>query len=432
MRKLTIGLVGYGNVGSGLVQFLQKKKNFIKNKFQVEFAFKAICDKTIPDRKPAVPEGTLLTADYKELLKDPEITTIVELIGGVHPAREIILDAIKNGKHVVTANKSVISSHGKELFEQAQAHSVNLLYESSVMAGVPSIKMLSEGLAGNKFNAVYGIINGTCNYILSEMTSKKLSFAQALEQAQKNGFAESDPTLDINGMDSAHKIAILVNLAIRKFINLKEIHTEGIQHISHDDIEHAERLGLTIKLLAIAKRVHHELEVRVHPTLISKDHPLASINGVMNALYIDADPMGKILMSGEGAGQMAAASGVVADLINLASRSEKTAPRFFCNTHAESTEMQVIKIDQIMTKFYLRFMATDKPGVLAQIAGVLGKYDVGINSVTQNVHNKAATVPVVMLTEFAPEQMVRQALEEIHKLPIARGKPVAIRMEKLS
>jgi len=431
MKKISIGLIGYGNVGSGVVKFLNNKKSYLRDRFQVEFEIKAICDLRFRDDKPAGLGKILLLTDVRQLVTDPEIDTVIELIGGLHPAREFVVEALKNKKHVATANKSLIANFGKELFALAHENNRNIYFESAVMAGVPIIKMLTEGIAGNHCNSLYGIINGTCNYILTEMSQRGYSFAEAVKCAQAKGFAEADPTLDVNGMDSAHKLAILIYLAMGKFIPLKDIYTEGITHISHEDIEYAESLGLVIKLLAIAKKDKNSIEARVHPTLIAKNHPLASINGVFNATYLNADPLGDVLLSGEGAVQMAAASGVVSDLINLAARGESPAHDFPGNIIYETPGLSMRKIDDISTRFYFRFMAVDKPGVLSQIAGILGKHGISINSVTQKVHNKIAAVPLVMLTDYAEEKMVRVALDKIHKLAIVKSKPVAIRMENL-
>ncbi|MBU1996178.1 MAG: homoserine dehydrogenase, partial [Candidatus Omnitrophica bacterium] len=316
-----------------------------------------------------------------------------------------------------------------ELFKIAQENKCHLYFESSVGAGIPIIKSITEGIVGNKFKAIYGIINGTCNFILSEMSEKNCSFEDALKEAQRLGYAESDPTLDINGMDSAHKLAILAQLTFGKFLKVKDIYTEGITQISHDDIEYAKSLNLTIKLLAIAKKTNNKIEARVHPTLISKNHPLASINSVYNAVYLDADPLGKILLSGEGAGKMAAASGVISDLINFASKGADR--KLICNLYDENTKLSLGNIDDVETKFYIRFLAADKPGVLSKISGILGKQGISINSLTQKAHNKTAAVPVVMLTDYTTEKKLRTALNAIKKLPAIKGTPVAIRMEKL-
>ena len=430
MNKLNIGLVGLGNVGGGVVKLLQRHRGYFKAKYDAEFNLKSVHDRSIDRKRSLLGPNVETVNHYNDIIRDPEIDVVIELIGGMHPARDIMTESLKNGKHVITANKEVIAQSGKELFELAQKHNRHIYFESSVGAGIPIIKALTEGVAGNKFRRLYGIINGTCNFILTEMGRSDLTFRQALEEAQRKGFAESDPSLDINGTDSAHKLAILVYLAFGKSITSKDIHVEGITHISHDDIEHANSLNLTIKLLAIAKRVDSEIEARVHPTLIPKDHPLASINGIFNALFLDVDPLGDVMLSGEGAGQMAAASGVISDLVNLSARHGSDPHTLISNLVQENQDVVLRKIDQIRTKFYLRFMASDKPGVLASIAGILGNHGISINSVTQKVHNQAATVPIIMLTEEASEEKARLALDEIYKIGIVKSKPVAIRMEK--
>ncbi len=429
MNKIHIGLLGYGNVGSGVVQWLRKGKKDFAEKFGAEFVLKTLCDRSIQKKDTSGLSRTTLTTKFEDILDDPDIDVVIELIGGMQPAEMIVVEALKKGKHVITANKELIANKGEKLFELAKKQGRHLYFESSVGAGIPIIKTFTEGLAGNQFHSVYGIINGTCNFILDEMTRRDYSFEEALAEAQKRGYAESDPTLDINGMDSTHKLAILVSLAFGKYVKVKNIYTEGIEHISHQDIEYAESLNLCIKLLAIAKKVGNEIEARVHPTLISKDHPLAAINGIYNAVSLEADPLGTILLSGEGAGQMAAASGVISDLVNLSGSG--AGSNLFCNVPHTPSHLTMRTIDQIKTKFYIRFMATDKPGVLSKITGVLGQHGISINSVTQKTHNPAATVPVIMLTEYTTEKELRAALKEIHKLPIMKSKPVAIRMEKL-
>jgi len=429
MNKINIGLIGYGTVGSGVVKLLSQRKTYIQNKFNTDFVIKTLCDRSIRKKNIRGLSRTLLTTKSLDVLNDPKIDIVVELIGGMHPAKEIVLKAFNQGKHVVTANKELIANCGKELFQLARKKNCHLYFESSVGAGIPIIKNITEGVAGNKFKSIYGIINGTCNFILSEMTQNHCSFADALHQAQEKGFAESNPTLDINGMDSAHKLAILIYLAFGKFVSVKDIYREGITQISHDDIEYATSLNLTIKLLAIAKKEDKKIEARVHPTLISVDHPLSSVNSIYNAVYMNTDPLGSTLLSGEGAGQMAAASGVVSDLINFASRGHSSG--LPSNLYSEASGLKLRKIDQIKTKFYIRFMVTDKPGVLSVITGILGKHHIGINSVTQKAHNPTSTVPVIMLTDYTTEKMLRLALNKIYKLPLVKSKPVAIRMEKL-
>ncbi len=430
MVNVNVGIIGYGVVGSGLVQLLKKRRLNIRSKYDIDFHIKTLCDRSIFAKDPKGLDKCLKTDNVNDILDDNEIQVVVELMGGLNPAKDIVTKALSKGKHVVTANKDLIANHGQELFKLAKEKKCYLMYESAVGAGIPIIKTLSEGIAGNFYNGVFGIVNGTCNFILTEMAKNNLSFAQALEEAQKRGYAESDPTLDINGMDSTHKLAILIYLAFGQHVKVKDIYREGISHISHDDIEHAESLNKTIKLLAIAKKVNDEIEARVHPTLIPKEHPLASINGIYNAVYLDADPQGEVLLSGKGAGQLAAASGALSDLINLFSGGQNAS--LLSNYIADdNTPLKLRSIDQIQTKFYLRFMAQDKVGVLSKITGVLGEHNVGINSVTQKEHSQTSSVPVIMLTDYTTEKSLRDALTMIQTLGIVKTKPVAIRMENL-
>jgi len=429
--RINIGIIGYGVVGSGVVKILKNRRKYMRERYKKDFFIKTICDRSILKKNPPGLDNTLLTTDINAVLNDPDIHVVVELIGGMNPAKDIVLRSLRGGKHVVTANKELIANCGQELFREAIAHKRTLFFESSVMAGIPIIRMITEGLAGNKINGLYGIINGTCNYILSEMTKNKISFAEALRAAQEKGYAESNPTLDINGMDATHKLVVLVFLALGKFISVKEIHTEGINHISQDDIEYAESLGLAIKLLAIAKKVGNELDVRVHPTLIDKDHSLATVNNVDNAIFFEADPVGDIFIEGAGAGQGSAASGIVSDLMNLADRTEGATPRWVGNSVEEIDTLTIRKIDEVETRFYIRLMLVDKPGVLSAIFNIFGQYNISIASVQQKSQNKMSAVPVVMLTHHVKERLMKEALEQLDQLPVVRGKPVAIRMEKL-
>lgn len=429
MNKMNIGLFGYGVVGRGVVKYLAKFRGRYKKQYNTDFVLKTICDRSIDKKDTSKAKSARLTKNIDDILNDPSIDVLVELIGGMQPAKQIVTKALKKGKHVITANKGLIAAHGKELFAVAKANNCFLYYESAVGAGIPIIKTISEGVAGNQYNGVYGIINGTCNFILDEMSAKNLSFEKALKLAQYKGYAETDPTMDINGMDATYKLAILIKLAFGKFINVKDIYTEGIEHISHDDIEAANNLGLSIKLLAIAKRVDGKVEARVHPTLIAKKHPLASIRGVFNGVFLETRPLGKILLSGEGAGQYAAASGIISDLINLISHDE--SKKLYCNDNAD-VDLNLGELADVETKFYLRFDATDKPGVLSEITSILGKAGISINSVTQKIHTKTQHVPVIMLTEFTTERKLRAALAKIARLKNIQGKPVAIRMEKLN
>lgn len=429
MNQLKIGIIGYGTVGQGVAKILKKNRQVFKQKFGTDFVIKRIVDRSIHKKNTKFLGAVKCSKDFDDILTDAEIDIVIELIGGKQPAKQIVRKALMSGKDVITANKDLIANHGLDLFAVAESQGRHLYYESAVGAGIPVIKTISETIAGNKFKGIYGIINGTCNFILDEMTTKKCTFESALKDAQQKGYAESDPTLDVNGMDSTHKLAILTMLAFGVSVPVKEIYTEGIEDISDIDIAYAESLDLSIKLLAIAKEDRGNLEVRVHPTLISKCHPLASINSIYNAVFLNADPMGDVMLSGEGAGQMAAASGVIADLMNSANAPNNP---MYCNNANPESKLNIRKIDHIETKFYIRISAADKPGVLSQVTGILGRANIGINSVSQQMHDTALkSIPVIMLTENTTEQKLRSALNKIQKLPSIKGKPVAIRMERL-
>ncbi|MBF0485031.1 MAG: homoserine dehydrogenase [Candidatus Omnitrophica bacterium] len=432
MKKIKVGLIGLGTVGAGVAKLIKTRHAYVKAKFNVDLELKTICDLKIDPKLRKSLATVKATSNFHEILNDPDIDVVVELIGGLHPAYEIISGALNKDKHVVTANKAVISNYGRELFRLAHEKKRSVYFESAVLAGVPIIKTLTEGIAGNQFTGLYGIVNGTCNFILTEMSTNGLSFESSVKLAQDKGYAESDPTLDINGMDSAHKLAVLIALAMGKFLKVKEdIYTEGITHISAEDLAYADQMGLTIKLLAIAKKNNNKIEARVHPTLISKKHPLASVNNVYNAVLLDADALGDVLLVGQGAGQMAAASGVFSDLINLAIDNE-TGPRTWIGDNPNEIEKIALRsMDEIETEFYIRLMVLDRPGVLSKITGILGQCGISIASVTQKAVNKNSFVPLVMLTHVAKESSVKKALQKINQLKEVAAKPVAIRMEQL-
>lgn len=428
MKKVVVGVIGTGVVGCGVATLLVKRRAEFKKQYGVDFVLKTVCDLKPPVQALKKIGGSFnITKKSDDILNDPDIHIVAELIGGLHPAKEFIAQALKNGKDVVTANKAVISNFGQELFALARQHGRSLYYESAVLAGVPIIKTITEGIAGNRYDGLLGILNGTCNYILSEMTSAGLSFDEALKLAQQKGYAESDPTLDINGMDTAHKLAILVSLAMGKFINVKEIHTEGITHISHADIEFAEEMGWSIKLLAIAKKTKGGVDARVHPTLLPKSHPMAKVDSVINACYLEADPLGDVMLQGAGAGQMAAASGVISDMVNLAVNENH---QWFGNHPEDIHKLVVEKVDKVVTEYYVRLMVADKPGVLSKITGIFGKFNISIASMTQKEKHATSAVPLVFLTHEASEASMMKALATLKMLPEVKAKPVAIRMER--
>ncbi len=389
-----------------------------------------VCDRDFrPSRGFRLPAGVGTTDPWK-ILRDPEIDIVVELIGGHQPAMTYILEAFRAGKHVVTANKALLAHAGEELFVAANNAERQLCFEASVGGGVPIVKALRESLVANDLDAILGIVNGTSNYILSRMREKQLSFHEALLEAKHHGYAERNPTLDIEGYDAAHKLAILTLLGFGIQVPLGQIHIEGISALSQADIQYADELGYCIKPLAIAKQVDHELEVRVHPTLLAKSHLLANVNGVYNGIYVHGDLVGGQLLYGRGAGQNPAASSVVSDIADVARQISAGFTGHVPLDWYPSQRIQRLRpIGAIETRYYFRFLAIDKPGVLSRIAGILGRHHISIASVHQKERRAARIVPVVMMTHEAKEAHVRAALHEIDRLAHIKRGTVAIRVE---
>jgi homoserine dehydrogenase len=431
MKKINVGLIGFGNVGSGVVKILRERKALLCAKIGSEINIKKICDKDIGAKRNVSVDKVLLTTNAKEVLNDPQVDIVVELIGGKHPAKEFIIEALKNGKNIVTANKALLAEEGKELFALARDRGKSIYFEASVGAGIPIIKSLRQGLVANKFSSVFGIVNGTSNYVLSQMSLKNREFSECLKEAKLKGYAESDPTLDIEGMDSAHKLILLTYLCFGKIVSLDDIFIEGISRVSLADVNYARELGFEIKLLAIAKKEKDELEVRVHPTFLSRNHMLSSVGGIFNAIYVSSDLAGELLFYGPGAGQLSAASAVVSDLVDLAQDIKAGLFRPTLNIVEDNTIKRLRKIDDFESKYYIRFSAVDKPGVLAKISGILAKSGISIASVTQKEKFKAQVVPIVMITHEAGEKELRQALGEINRLDVIKEKTVAIRIEEV-
>jgi len=431
MKKINVGLIGFGNVGSGAVKILSERKQLLSNKIGLEINIKKICDKDLSSKRNVAFDRSLFTKDAKEVINDPQIDIIVELIGGIHPAKEFITEALKKGKSVVTANKALLAQDGRELLALAQDRGKSIYFEASVGAGIPIIKSLREGLVANKFYSIFGIVNGTSNFILSQMSNEKCSFNDALRQAQARGFAEKDPTLDIDGIDSAHKLILLTYLAFGKFVSLENIFVEGISQVSLADINYAAEMGFEIKLLAIAKKDSDELEVRVHPTLIPKTHLLSSVSGIFNAIYVSSDLAGNLMFYGPGAGQLSAASAVVSDLVELTQGIKAGMFRPTLNIVEDKSIKKLRSINEIEARYYLRFVTADKPGVLAKISGILARFGISIASVTQKEKKKAQVVPIVIIIHEAKEKDIRSALELIGRLDIVKEKSIAIRIEEL-
>jgi homoserine dehydrogenase len=431
MKKINIGIIGFGNVGSGVVRILRDRKAMLSGKIGSPINIKKICDSDLTSKRNVSVEKSLLSKNVSDILDDPQIDVVIELIGGIHPSKEFVIAALKKGKHVITANKALLAQCGRELFALAQDCGKSIYFEAAVGAGIPIIKSLREGLVANKFNSVFGIVNGTSNYVLSAMTGKNCSFSEALREAKIKGFAEKDPTFDIEGIDSAHKLIILTYLCFGKFVDINDVFVEGISSVSNLDINYAKELGFSIKLLAIAKKEADSLEVRVHPTLVRDSHMLASVDGVFNAIYVSSDLAGELLFYGPGAGQMSAASAVVSDLVDLIQDLKAGMFRPTLNNVPDIAIKRLRRIDEFESRHYIRFTTLDKPGVLAKISGVLSKFGISIASVTQKERAKAKSVPIVMVIHEAKEKNLRSALEIIDRLNIIKEKSVAIRIEDI-
>lgn len=430
--RIGIGMIGFGTVGTGVARVLLDNATLIRRRVGVPIDLVRIADLDITrDRGIALPPG-LLTTEAKQVLTDPAVDVVVELIGGYDAAKRVILEAIAAGKHVVTANKALLALHGEEIFDAASRKGVELGFEASVGGGIPVIRALTEGLAGNTVQSIYGIINGTSNYILSRMTHEGHSFEAVLADAQREGYAEADPTFDVSGIDSAHKLAILANLAYGTPVNFKEIYTEGITHITPIDIAYAREFGFTIKLLAIAKLIDGEVEARVHPTMVPSVSPIAQVEGVYNAIQLVGDAVGDVVLYGRGAGSLPTGSAVVSDIIaigrNLLKGSVGRVPAASFQQD-QRRPLRMKPMEEITSLYYLRFMVVDRPGVLAQIAGELGRCGISISSMLQQGRREGQTVPVVIKTHMARERDVQTALREINRKPFVSEPTRLIRVE---
>jgi len=430
-QNINVGIIGLGTVGSGAFRILRDNAELIRQRVgvPVEVVKIAVRD-TGRDRGLQIP-ATILTDNPSQITDDPNIDIVVELIGGYEPAKQLLLAAIARGKHVVTANKALLAVHGGELHAAARLAGVAIGFEGSVAGGIPVIKALKESLAANRILSIYGIINGTSNYILTKMTDEERAFDDVLREAQGAGYAEADPTFDVGGIDTAHKLAILVNLAFGIPIDLNDIFTEGITAISPLDIDFGKTLGFKVKLLAIAKLHNGKAEARVHPTMVPDEYPIAKVGGVYNAIQIVGDACQDIMLYGRGAGSLPTGSAVVADIMDIArymlmepSRRLPAAPS---GNALPLPELQPMA--SVSTLYYLRLMAMDEPGVLSQISGVLGQHRISIAQMIQRGRKQGGSVPLVIMTHTALERDIQKALVKIEALTCVTEKPVLIRVE---
>jgi homoserine dehydrogenase len=435
MQQVNLGMIGGGTVGSGVFHALQQNGGLMAARLGVKLAFRKIAVKAFDEPRPYPIARELMTTDWQEVVNDPQIHVVIELVGGTGIAKTMVLAALAQGKAVITANKALISACGPELFAAAARHGVNLYYEASVCGGIPIIKSLREGFVANQFPAIYGIVNGTCNYILSRMKTEGADFAAVLADAQKHGYAETPPDLDIDGIDAQHKIGILTSLAHGFWVDHHAIHTEGIRHVSKIDMQFAEKLGYTIKLLGIAKQVAGKkpgVQVSVYPALIPSSHVLASVNGVFNACFVRGDVVGDTLFYGRGAGKDATASAVLSDVADAALDLKNGAKVRVAPFVAHAKKSRIVPLDEVSSPYYVRFNVVDKPGVMAKIATIFSTAKIGISSVFQPEGHEGESVPLIMMLHDAPNAAIRKALAKIASLPVIKGRPVMFRVEHLN
>lgn len=435
-KVLNVGILGLGTVGGGTYKVLTRNAAEITRRSGVQIKVVQVADRNIEHAKANVAKDVAVTDDAFAVVNNPAVDVVVELIGGYTLSKDLVLKAIANKKHVVTANKALIALHGNEIFAAAKANNVMVAYEAAVAGGIPIIKALREGLAANKIEWVAGIINGTTNFILTEMREKGLDFADVLGEAQRLGYAEADPTFDVEGIDAAHKLTIMSAIAFGMPMKFNEAYTEGITKLQQVDIQYAEELGYRVKLLGITKRTLNGVELRVHPTLIPEKRLVANVNGAMNAVVVKGDVVGPTLYYGAGAGSEPTASAVVADLVDVArlkdASSEQRVP-YLAFQPEQVEDLPILPIDAVQSAYYLRLRASDKPGVLANVTKILGDRDISIDAMLQKEPDDNETeADIVILTHITVEKNMNDAIAAIEALDAINGKVVRIRMEELA
>jgi len=433
MQTVNIGLIGGGTVGGGVYKALRRNGALMASRLGVRLRVARVAVRNVRRTRAVKLPRTMLTSNWKSVVEDPKVDLVAELVGGTTVAREVALAALRAGKPVVTANKALLAFHGEQLFKTARQHGANLYYEASVAGGIPIIKVLREGLAGNRITRLYGILNGTCNFILTQMQQQGVDFDEAVAEAQAQGYAEADASLDVDGHDAAHKAGILASLAHGFWVEPRRVYTEGIRRITPLDLEFAETLGYTIKLLGIVKgNGGSPVQVTVYPALIPSGHVMASVAGVYNAILVRGDVVGDTLYYGQGAGQDATASAVLSDLADAALDLKHGTPD---RRHAfvpHDTNGAVQSIDSVNCSFYLRLSVVDRPGVLAQVASILARGKIGISSVIQPEGHEGASVPLILMIHDAPNAAMQKAQAAIRRLKAVKGDPVLLRVEDFS
>nr|WP_302578229.1 homoserine dehydrogenase [Methanobrevibacter arboriphilus] len=411
--EINIGLIGFGTIGAGVVEIFNKNQDILSKKCGKPVNLRKVADLDITTDRGVKIDESILTADVNDVLENDDIDIVIELVGGYEPAKTFVLKAMKNGKHVVSANKALIAKHWEELINTADENNVRFSFEASVGGGIPVLQPLNECLSANRFEAIYGIMNGTANYILTKMSEEGLKFEDVLKEAQDKGYAEADPTFDIEGHDTAQKLIVLTKLGFGEYIPQEKFHVEGITKITPEDIEFAKNeLDYVIKLLGIAKQTNDGLEIRVHPTFIKNDHLLASVNDVFNAIYLIGDFVGPVMLYGQGAGRMATASAVVGDCLDIIFNENKR----ISYGPVESQVKSMKNIDDIISKYYISLTAVDEPGVLQTITGTLNKNDISIESITQKTNIDSESVPIIIVTHETEEKNIQQAIQKINEL----------------
>jgi len=424
MKEVKIGILGFGTVGAGVVEGILKNGELMAQRTGILPIIGKIADLDIETDRGIQVDASLLTTDALSVINDPEIDVIVELVGGITVAKDFVLKALEAGKPVVTANKALLAEAGRELFEASAKSGAGLYFEASVGGGIPVLRSLRDGLVGNQIESMYGILNGTCNYILTRMEREGLDFDTVLADAQKLGYAETPPDLDIDGIDTAHKAAVLASLAYGAPVSMDAFTIEGIRGLSHREIEYADELGYRIKLLAVIRSVEGQVEMRVEPSFVPKDHLLASVNDSFNAVFVEGDVVGETLYYGRGAGRLPTASAVIGDILEAAAGKGGG-----CDWLLQNDSLPVRGAEDISIRCYLRLSLKDQPDVIAKVAHVLGKNDISIASIMQKEQNAGEQVPVVFLTHKALKKNFIEAMVEIEQLDVVDGKPVCMAIE---